>query len=166
MEAAQRDPARFGDLYELHFEWVYAFVVQRVADRGDAEDITAEVFHKALAGLVNYEWRGAPFANWLFRIALNAIADRAKRVLREIPGLDAPEPSVLPDMAAVEERARLFRLVNDLPSDQRRVVYQRFVEQRTIREIALELGRSEGAVKQLQLRALQNLRSRMEGAHA
>jgi RNA polymerase sigma-70 factor (ECF subfamily) len=69
-------------------------------------------------------------------------------------------------MEAVEDGARLFRLVNDLPADQRRVIFERFVEQRGIREIAQQLGRSEGAVKQLQFRALQNLRSQMEGDHA
>jgi len=66
----------------------------------------------------------------------------------------------------VEHRARLFRLVSDLPANQRRVIQGRFVEERSIREIAKELGRSEGAVKQLQLRALQNLRAQMEGGDA
>ena len=71
---------------------------------------------------------------------------------------DPPEPSFKPDMEGIEDRARLFRLVDQLPKDQRRVIFERFVEQRSIREIAAELGRSEGAVKQLQFRALQNLR--------
>src|SRR5439155_1554141 len=78
VEAAQRDPARFGDLYDRHFERVYAFVVHRVSDRDVAEDVTADVFHRALAGLGAYEWRGAPFAAWLLRIAANAIVDRAR----------------------------------------------------------------------------------------
>jgi RNA polymerase sigma-70 factor (ECF subfamily) len=60
----------------------------------------------------------------------------------------------------------LFRLVDQLPSDQRRVIFQRFVEQRSIREVAQGLGRSEGAVKQLQFRALEKLRAQMEGANA
>src|SRR5262252_1105474 len=70
VEAAQRDPSRFGDLYERHFHRVYAFVVHRLRDRDAAEDVTAEVFHKALAGLRQYEWRGAPFGAWLIRIAV------------------------------------------------------------------------------------------------
>ena len=167
VEAAQRDPARFGDLYELHFERVYAFVARRVRDRDIAEDLTAEVFHKALANLKSFEWRGAPFGAWLIRIAANAVADQSKRAAREAQITEDPaEPCAEPDMYAIEHRARLFRLVNDLPADQRRVIFGRFVEQRSIREIAQQLGRSEGAVKQLQFRAVQNLRSQMEGAHA
>ena len=85
VEAAQKDPARFGDLYELHFELVYAFVSRRVGIRRDvAEDLTAEVFHKALANLHRFEWRGVPFGAWLLKIAANAIADQAKRSEREL----------------------------------------------------------------------------------
>jgi RNA polymerase sigma-70 factor (ECF subfamily) len=166
VEAAQKDPAKFGDLYEMHFERTYAFITRRVRDRATAEDLTSEVFHRALANLRNYEWRGAPFAAWLIRIAANAVADQSKRAAREVPGpADPREASAQPDLAAIEDRARLFRLVNQLPDDQRRVIFQRFVEQMSIREIARRIGRTEGAVKQLQFRALQNLRAQMEAAH-
>ena len=167
VEAAQRDPARFGDLYEAHFELIYGFIIRRVCDRSLAEDLTSEVFHKALAGLPKYENRGTPFGAWLIRIAANAVIDHAKRAGRETGPLeDVPEPSAQPDLEALERQGQLFRLVNQLPLDQRQVILHRFVEQKSIREIAQELGRSEGAVKQLQFRALQSLRSRMEGAHA
>jgi len=83
VESAQSDPAKFDALYELHFERAYAFVAGRVRDRATAEDVTSEVFHKALANLPSYEWRGAPFAAWLLRIAANAIVDQAKRAARE-----------------------------------------------------------------------------------
>jgi RNA polymerase sigma-70 factor (ECF subfamily) len=66
------------------------------------------------------------------------------------------------DYADAIHRARLFRLVEELPEDQRRVVVMRFAEEKSIREIATEIGRSEGAVKQLQFRGLQNLRSHVE----
>ena len=129
--------------------------------------MTSEVFHKALANLRNYEWRGAPFAAWLIRIAIHAVADQYTRAAREVPSTqDPPEPGVTPDMEAIEDQARLFRRVNQLPDDQRHVIFERFVEQRSIREIAQQLGRTEGAVKQLQFRALRNLRVQMEGAHA
>jgi len=165
VEAAQRDPARFGDLYDRHFERVYAFVVRRVSDRAAAEDLTAEVFHRALAGLHSYEWRGAPFSAWLLRIAANAIVDRTKRARREAPIDHARhEPAVDADADALDRRADLFRFVDALPADQRRVIVERFVEERSIREIAGRLNRTEGAVKQLQFRALESLRTRMEGA--
>ncbi|HKW61850.1 MAG TPA: sigma-70 family RNA polymerase sigma factor [Candidatus Acidoferrum sp.] len=167
IEAAQDDPARFDALYELHFERVYGFIAGRVQDRATAEDLTSDVFYKALANLKSYEWRGVPFAAWLLRIAANAIIDRSHRASREYPMLDdPPDPGLKPDMLAVEHRARLFQLVKQLPETQRRVVEERFVDQRSIREIAERLGKSEGAVKQLQLRALERLRAQMEGRHA
>lgn len=167
VEAAQKNPTRFGELYELNFERVYAFIVSRVRDRDAAEDLTADVFHRALANLSRFEWRGAPFAAWLLRIAANSIVDRSKRVAREVPSIDDPaDPGAEPDLTAIEHRAQLFRLVDQLPPEQRRVIFDRFVEQKSIREIAEQLGKTEGAIKQLQFRALEKLRQQMEGAHA
>ncbi len=91
VEAAQKDPSRFAELYEINFERVYAFIARRVGDRDAAEDLTSEVFHKALANLRQFEWRGSPFAAWLIRIAANAIADRAHRAGRELAVDDPPE---------------------------------------------------------------------------
>jgi RNA polymerase sigma-70 factor (ECF subfamily) len=166
IEAAQKDPRLFAELYEHNFERVYAFIARRVRRREEAEDLTSDVFHQALANLGRFEWRGAPFAAWLFRIAANAIADRWKRAAREQgnPARDAAEEAgnlADSDLEEIERRAQLFRFVAKLPEDQRRVLVKRFVEQRSIREIAQELGRTEGAVKQLQFRALESLRARM-----
>ena len=165
IEAAQKDPRRFAELYERNFGPVYAFVVRRVRERAVAEDLTSEVFHRALEGLPRFEWRGLPFAVWLLRIARNALADHWQRAAREQgnPGPEEAEDAI--DLEEVEQRAQLFRFVEALPPDQRRVVVERFVEQRSIREIAQALGRTEGAVKQLQFRALENLRARMSETH-
>lgn len=171
IEAAQKNPGRFAELYEANFERVYAYVASRLRDRDEAEDVTAEVFHKALANLARFEWRGAPFAAWLYRIAANAIADRAARAARE-RSIRAPEDPPPDDrgLEAVEHRARLFRLVRSLPKDQHRVIELRFAQEMSIREIAELMGRTEGAVKQLQFRALETLRARWAGetggAHA
>jgi len=129
IEAAQQDPSRFAELYERHFERVYAYAAHRLRDRSAAEDLTAEVFHKALAGLPRYEWRGAPFGAWLIRIAANAVADRRKRAGREVSSTPQPEPSVEPevDLVEVERSAQLFRLVDELPGEQRRVIVERYV---------------------------------------
>lgn len=164
IEAAQRDPSHFAGLYEHNFERVYAYVVRRVGDRDAAEDLTADVFHQALANIGRFEWRGVPFAAWLFRIAANAIADRSQRTAKEraVPPPDDPEEVSLEE---IEERARTFRLVKDLPAEQRRVLVMRFAEQRSIREIAQAIQRTEGAVKQLQFRGLENLRARLGKAH-
>jgi len=171
VEAAQSDPAKFDALYELHFDRVYAFIASRARDRATAEDLTSEVFHKALANLPRYEWRGVPFVAWLLRIAANAIADQFKRTAREFPSPnDPPEAPADRDLQAselraIEHRATLFHLVGQLPRVQKRVVYERFVEQRSIQEIAKRLGKTPGAIKQLQLRAVQYLRAQMEGGH-
>ena len=164
VEAAKGDPRRFGELYEANFERVYAYVARRVRDRAAAEDVTADVFHHALKHLAKFEWQGAPFVAWLYRIAANMMADRWQKVAREA-GTPVPE---IPDekaAAEIERRAMLFRLVDSLPPDQRRVVVARFAEQKKIGEIAQEMGRSEGAVKQLQFRALEALRAKIGGAN-
>jgi len=171
VQAAQSDPAKFDTLYELHFERVYYFLARRVHDRATAEDLTSEVFHKALANLATYQWRGAPFAAWLFRIASNALADQYKRSSREQPSSDNAQNPEHADpssseLETIDYHARLFRLVDNLPTVQRQVIRERFVEQRSIREIADQLNKTEGAIKQLQFRALQTLRAQMEGGHA
>jgi RNA polymerase sigma-70 factor, ECF subfamily len=160
IEAAQRDSRRFAELYESNFERVYAFIVRRVGDRHEAEDLTAEVFHLALKNIGRFEWRGVPFAAWLYKIASNEIVDRSQKTARQ-PRLDPTDDPREPCWEEIENRARLFRMVDQLPSDQRRVITLRFAEERSIREIAQQLKRTEGAVKQLQFRGLQNLRLRM-----
>jgi RNA polymerase sigma-70 factor, ECF subfamily len=167
VEAAQRDPRRFAELYELNFHRVYAYVVGRVGRREEAEDVTSDVFHQALARLRNYEWRGVPFSAWLIRIAANAITDRWRRASHEHES-DDPVPENVEDTNAedIEQCAALSQLVHELPEDQRRIVILRFVEQKSIKEIAQEIRRTEGAVKQLQFRALKKLRAQMEGADA
>jgi len=165
IEAAKRDPARFAELYSRNFHVVYAYVARRTASREEAEDITSEVFQQALANIRRFEWRGAPFAAWLIRIASNAIADRWKFQARQAPDPPGDELSD-PNMEGIERQAALFQLVDRLPQDQRRVIVMRFAEQKSIREIAHELKRTEGAIKQLQFRALQKLRADMEGANA
>jgi len=171
VEAAQADPAQFGDLYEIHFERIYAYVAKRIRNRDLTEDLTAEVFQKALANLPRFQWRGAPFAAWLFRIAANVIADRFKSAAREATVSDDSmmdggtsnfsPPGAEPAFEEVERHAQLFQLVKQLPDDQRLVIALRFTEDKSIREIAEQLGRSEGAVKQLQFRGLQNLRAQL-----
>jgi RNA polymerase sigma-70 factor, ECF subfamily len=157
--AAQADPARFEELYDRYVQRVYGFVSRRVGNRAAAEDITSAVFEQALANLPRFEWRGVPFAAWLIRIAANALADHWRRAARE-----GDAPSDVPDAGetdAIEQRAILFQLVGRLPDLQRRVIELRFGEEKSIREIAAALERTEGAVKQLQLRALENLRKGM-----
>ena len=175
IEAAQQDHAHFAAVYERYFELVYAYISRRVRQRAATEDLTSEVFRKALANIERFKWTGAPFGAWLLRIAANLIADRAKRTLKHETSAD--DPSVAGGLAAsnvtsaresqqlqleqAERRAWVIRMVDELPEDQRRVVRMRFAEEKSINEIAAELGRSEGAVKQLQFRAFQSLRAKL-----
>jgi RNA polymerase sigma-70 factor, ECF subfamily len=174
--AAQRDPARFAEIYDRYFHLIYGFIVGRTRDRDAAEDLTADTFHRALAALPGYEFRGAPFGAWLLRIAANAVVDRARRDAREVVDSDhLPDTVVSADFDRAGEYAKLFELVDELPMDQQAVITARFIDQRSIRETAEQIGRSEGAVKQLQLRAVEALRRAMqrprggvgvEGGHA
>ena len=162
IEAAQQDTGSFAELYELNFHLVYAYIVRRVQDRSTAQDLTAHVFQQALANIGKFKWRGAPFVTWLYRIAANAIADEARKKSREATETEGTtNTSVDPDLEQVERRAQLFRAVDALPDDQRKVILLRFAEEKSIREIANDLNRSEGAVKQLQFRGLENLRARL-----
>jgi RNA polymerase sigma-70 factor (ECF subfamily) len=120
------------------------------------------VFEQALATIARFEWRGLPVSAWLFRIASNAVADHWRERSRNAdePVPDVPDPRELED---IDRRIGLYQEVERLPDLQRQVIRMRFVEEKSIREVAGALNRSEGAVKQLQLRALENLRKSMGG---
>lgn len=154
--AAQDEPARFAELYERNFDRVYAFFAHRVISRQEAEDLTSEVFHQALASIQNFKWQGAPFISWLYGIAAHVLSAHRRDSTTTRPVEEEDLSDSGPD---IERSVLLSKLVQSLPDDQRRVVERRFIDQRSIREIAHEMGRSEGAIKQLQLRALQNLRA-------
>src|SRR5262245_44706827 len=98
VQAAQADPARFVNLYDRYFHRIYAYVIRRTHSREEAEDITSTVFERAFTNLAKFEWRGAPFIAWLFRIAANAIADR-----REAAARDSRESPASPDVFESED---------------------------------------------------------------
>jgi RNA polymerase sigma-70 factor (ECF subfamily) len=162
VEAAQADSARFVEIYERYVDRIYAFVSRRTENRAAAEDITSQVFEQALSTIGSFEWRGVPVSAWLFRIASNALADhwrdRARHAHEAAP--DAPDSR---EFEEIEQRMALYRHIEQLPEVQQQVIQMRFVDEKSIREVAAALGRSEGAVKQLQLRALENLRKNMGG---
>lgn len=168
IEASQREPRRFARLYERYFDRVYAFALTRTGDRTAADDVTAETFRRALQNLAQFRWRGVPFSAWLFRIAANAAADHHQRSSREIrlpEAADAEDESWEARLIEVETRAELFQLVQRLPQDQRQVIVMRFGQEKSSKETARALGRSEGAVKQLQHRALEALRTWVGESH-
>ena len=139
---------------------MYAYVSRRLANREAAEDVTSEVFHHALANLPRFEWRGAPFGAWLMRIASNSIADRWRRSSRE--QTDALADDLRPAPSPARKKSKSARNCSawcrNCLVEQQKVVQMRFAEEKSIREIAQALGRTEGAVKQLQFRGIQTLR--------
>jgi RNA polymerase sigma-70 factor (ECF subfamily) len=181
VERAKRDPAAFGVLYERHVRSIYAFALSKVHDQSAAEDVTSQVFLQALRALPRYEDRGVPFRAWLFRITANVITDRlraAKSAEVPLPTMpddgsgaspgqfEPPDPRSEAEMVAWEHAEDFTRLIASLSSEQRRVVRLRFAEGLPIAAIAKEMARSEGAVKMMLMRALQNLRKRMQAETA
>ncbi len=164
VEAAQLDPSRFAELYESNFDRVYAFVARRVPVREEAEDVTSEVFHQALANIGRFEWQGIPFVAWVLGIDANLIAQRWQRYdnRQQVDADDLEDIGMEDD---TERRTMLVQLIDTLPTDQREVIVERFIEQKSIRDIAQKLQRTEGAIKQLQFRALQTLRMRVRYTH-
>lgn len=168
VESSQRQPRRFAELYDRYFDRIYAFALTRAGNRAAAEDITADTFRQAFENLSRFQWRGVPFSAWLFRIATNAAADYYHRSSREqaLPeAVGDSDASWENRLIEVETRAQLFELVQRLPNDQRRVVVMRFGEELSINEVAQATGRSVGAVKALQHRAMETLRAWVGDSH-
>lgn len=165
VEAAKLDPEAFALLYERNVDAIYAYVLHRVRDTAIAEDIVSETFHRALENLGAYEWRGVPFAAWLYRIASNAIAARFRRdpqaSLDEAAELYDSEPG--PEQSTLQnERSReLQQAIAGLPAEQQQVIILRYGQDLKNKEIAEIMGRSEGAIKQLLHRATNGLQKRL-----
>ena len=165
MERARTDPEAFGELYERHVNRIYAYAMRCLHDKMAAEDIVAETFERAMENLSRFEWRGPPFRAWLYRIASNAIAGRTRRAATV--GLEAaPEPTddaLGPEDALLRgERDRaLMTAVGALPLLQRQAVLLRYGEDLSLKDIALALGRTDGAIKSLLHRAQCTLQRRL-----
>jgi RNA polymerase sigma-70 factor (ECF subfamily) len=163
VERAKRDPAAFGELYDRHFSQIYRFVYSRVRDQAAAEDVTSEVFMKALRGLGRYQDTGRPFSAWLYQIAVNAVNDRY-RSLRPTEDIDSQisistgGPSLDEIAIQNEEVRRIWTLVETLPGPQRTAMVLKFQEDMKIDDIAAAMGKSPGAVKLLIHRGVTRLR--------
>jgi RNA polymerase sigma-70 factor (ECF subfamily) len=168
--AAQRDRVAFAALYRRYVERVYGYCFYLLGDHHDAEDATERTFLAALAAIERYRDEGATFRSWLFRIAHNQLANalRARGRDRTAP-LDAlPEPGATQydpaRLAGLADDARRLRAaVSRLADDRRQVIVLRFVDGLSTAEIGDVLGRSAGAVRVLQHRALRDLAATLEG---
>ncbi len=164
MERAKSDPEVFGLLFDRHVAGVYRFALSRLRDGAAAEDVTAEVFTRALRGLDSYRDQGKPFACWLYQIARNLVADHFRRepICLELPENMAGRTASVEDQAIRNgELRRIWCLVDRLPAQQRTAMILKFRDDRSPREVGAIMGKTEGAVKLLIYRALCRLRSEL-----
>ena len=164
------DGGAFGELYERFAPEIRRYLLREVrGHRETAEDLTEEVFVKALQRLGGYQARGLPFAAWLYRIARNHLIDHIRTTRnRATTPLDADPalPSAAAEQALAEalDRHELAEALARLSGDQRRVVSLRFLAGLTAAETARVVGKSEDAVKKLQARGMVQMRKSIEAA--
>lgn len=166
--AQQGDRAALEELYLIHFDRIYSYLHVSVGNRHDAEDLTTQTFMKMLEAIGKFRWQSAPFSAWLFRIAHNLAMDHFRANKRWQPEEDVPEPepdeSTSAEAAAFEsiDRKSMLELIEDLSREQQQVLTLKFVFNFANAEAATILGKTEGAIKSLQHRALVSLQKQIE----
>ena len=154
-------------LYLLHFDRIYSYLHMSVGNRHDAEDLTTQTFLKMLEAIGRFRWRSAPFSAWLFRIAHNLAMDHFRTTKRWQPEEEVPVPEGAEASSAEDEalqsigRQSMLELIENLSHDQQQVLTLKFVFNFSNGEAATILGKTEGAVKSLQHRALASLQKRI-----
>jgi RNA polymerase sigma-70 factor (ECF subfamily) len=167
--AKSGDASAFGELYERYRDAIYRYCLSRTGTAHDAEDLTSDVFVKALHSLDRYQERGLPFVAFLYRIARNAAIDRS-RTLKQPLSVDelviepASRQNVEAEATLAVDRSILIAALTKLKKDHRDVIVMRFIEGYSALEVAAALGKTEGAVRTLQHRALERLRKEFDDA--
>jgi len=161
--AQQRDTEAFSQLYERYFDKMYRYIVFKIGNQSEAEDLTQQVFLKAWESVDSYKWRGFPFASWLFRIAHNQVVDyyRKNKKAHELPldGIDLVSfEDPVEDAEKTLRAESLIEACGYLTRAQREVILLRFNAGLSTAEVAKSMGKSEGAIKALQHSALVALR--------
>ena len=167
VERAKTDADAFGELYDHYFGQIYRFVYSRMRDQDAAEDVTSEVFFKALRAIGKYKPSGHPFSAWLYQISVNAIADhyRARKPasnLDDAIGLADPQQPLDERVAQKQEAARVWAAIDTLPEQQRTAITLKLGEDLKLADIGVVMGKSEGAIKLLVHRGMIGLRARLD----
>jgi RNA polymerase sigma-70 factor (ECF subfamily) len=158
----------FGLLYEHYMPKIYRFVLLKVSHREEAEDLTHQTFLKAWESIEQYDFQGYPFSSWLYRIARNTVIDhyrksRPQSSLEETNiDLIADNPPLGEGLDKKKNLESILKVIQKLKDTEKEVVIMRFIEDLTIREVAKIIGKSEGATKVIQHRAIKNLRDLLE----
>lgn len=161
--AQQRDRSAFAEIYERYHSTIYTHIYYRIGDASTAEDLAGDVFVRVVENIDSFVYRGRPLLTWLYTIARNVVIDHQRRAgLAVMLPLDEPVKNGGEDVERAVElafsRRRLAAALEHLTDEQRNVIILRFIEGRSLQEAAEIVGKSVGAVKALQHRALQNLR--------
>lgn len=163
--AKEHDQAALAQLYEENFDKIYRYVVVRIGDKMEAEDVTQQVFLKALRSISSFKWKGVPFSAWLFRLAHNQVVDYFRSKKKAAVPLDE---SLVSDDDSPQELTehkfdidRLLSATQRLTEAQREVISLRFAGGLSVAEVSGVMGRSQGAVKALQHSAILALRKRL-----
>ena len=164
----QGDRDALEELYLIHFDRIYSYLHMSVGNRHDAEDLTTQTFVKMLESIGKFRFRAAPFSAWLFRIAHNLAMDHFRAGRRWQPEEEVPEPPGQEELSAEDEamqsigRASMLELIDELSHEQQQVLTLKFVFNFGNAEVATILGKTDGAVKSLQHRALVSLQKQIE----
>jgi RNA polymerase sigma-70 factor, ECF subfamily len=167
-DAIRGEASAFGRLYDHYQPAIYRFVLIKVGHREEAEDLTHQVFLHAWQHVATYRPAGFPFSSWLYRIARNQIIDHYRTAKQATPIDDLPPelfPSTEDGETAVEINLlleKVHRAIRGLKPDYQDIIVLRFVEELSVREAARAIGKSEGAVKVLQHRALKELQDLLD----
>ena len=162
--AQKHDQEAFAQLYEQHFDKIYRYVALKVGNYAEAEDMTQQVFLKALRSISSYKWRDIPFSAWLFRIAHNQVVDYLRKKARQattsldeaITIFDSSNPQKITEQRFDTEQ--LILATRKLTPAQQEVISLRFAGELPIAQVAEIMGKSPGAVKALQHNAIVALR--------
>lgn len=163
---AKQDIQAFGRLYDLYVQPVYRYLLSKVGNVQDAEDLTAQTFLAAIQDFKRYRHKGK-FAAWLFTIARNKAADfyRKQKSQLSVENTDAYLSRNLGERNIIktDQQLDLSRLINELPDKDQELLRLRFVAEMRFKEISALLGKNEGAVKKATYRLLNKLQSQLEG---
>jgi len=162
--AVRGKASAFGLLYDHYQPKIYRFVLIKVGRREDAEDLTHQVFINAWLNISNYKDLGFPFSSWLYRIARNQVIDSYRTRKPEI-SLEEVDEENFADLGinekSIENKIQIehvMKALKGLKEDYQDILVMRFVEDLSVRETAVAVGKSEGAVKLMQHRAIKELK--------